>query len=722
MPESPQTGDVLPLAPQQIEQWRERVKRAEQRQKDYHKWWDKALSNYAPSVKETPESYQLKIRTNRAFTIVERKGASLFYRRPEVTVVPSPMLDSVPDGAAMASAHAGIINEKLGVDGVDAKALARDVIFDWELFGAGWCKLFYQSFTAPTERETSPAIVDPISGAEIAPAVMETVDVPIKGECGIEAYSPRQQLIPADFHSTRFDKAPWLGVRFQMPLAEAKRRWKDRIREDFQGSDKGGEESEQRFDHGASGDGPKVDMVSGTEIHYRSYLFREDIAHPDHLTRIVFIDGIKEPVEHRNSPDQDIITPEWIAELPEAREMHRARIGALTPDSLIGYPYHPLVIRTLTDSAYVMSDVAVALPLTQELDKSREQRVIQRDINLTKGYYNTSKFSPEDVDKAAKAAQGGLVGLPPEAFEGPKVGIEWQEHSTYPPDNDRADAIIDNDLSRTFGIDGTTSGTADPSVNTATEASLRQANVNERLGWEQSFVADWYVKLVTKFSTLVQRYLSVEDAALIVGQEAAVAWDQWRKRVPARIAFSILPDSSLRNDTPLDRKQLMDLFTYLANDPTLNRPYLVERLLLRYHLDPQKAILPKEQWPQPQPPEPKLPFSFGLNGEDMSPLSPQSPIAVEVLSQALQKIGIQIHPDTIKAAMALGAVAQMRAVQDASVEHGQKMASKGIPPHGGKLPQVESLDKHAAQETGGMQNSGALVPGMAGGAPSGGVQ
>jgi hypothetical protein len=333
--------------------------------------------------------------------------------------------------------------------------------------------------------------------------------------------------------------------------------------------------------------------------------------------------------------------------------------------------------------------------------------VQQRDVNNTKFFYNTDTLGADELQKATEAPIGGMIGLPAAAFGDPGGPIRALPHGPYARENFQFNDYIDADLSRTHAIDATSSGTTESSV-TATEAQLRQANVNVRLGWEQGFVADWFVQGATKYATLMQRFLPTEEAAAIVGDQAAAAWEAWRRTSASRLAFTMAPDSSLRNDTPLERKQLQDLYTYLANDPGMNRAYLREKLLLKYHLDPAKAVLPPDQVPKPTPQPPVLSLSF--KGEDLNPLSPQSPVVLDILS----KLGVQIDPQAITNALQLGALAMAQQQQVAAAE-AAATGPDGAPPHGGKVAPMESLDKHNADLTGGMQGSGQMAAGLAGG-------
>jgi hypothetical protein len=227
-----------------VKKWRARVARAEQRQKTYHGWWDAALEAYAPAATDNAAKYATEIRTNRVFTLVERKSAELFYQKPDVQVSPSPLLDTVPEGSAIAASHGTILNEKLGPDGVNVRAVAKRAIFDYLMFGAGWTKIGYKAYTS----EVPVATADPITGE----AGIDVQPVVVKGECFWENVSPKQVLIPAEYTSTDFDKAPWLGYKFELSLVEAKRLYGDAIPEDYKGGEK---DDDLRFDHGDEGGG-----------------------------------------------------------------------------------------------------------------------------------------------------------------------------------------------------------------------------------------------------------------------------------------------------------------------------------------------------------------------------------------------------------------------------------------------------------------------------------
>jgi hypothetical protein len=361
-------------------------------------------------------------------------------------------------------------------------------------------------------------------------------------------------------------------------------------------------------------------------------------------------------------------------------------------------------VRKLTDSAYVPSDGTMIRPLENELDISRTQNIQHRDAMGLRYIANGDVLPKESLDKIVRAPIGGIVTVPSEAFHG-EGAFKPLDAGTMPRESLVIADYIDADLARTTGVDASGAGVQGTTSQTATAEQIQAANANARMDKERGIVLKRYIKGVTKFATLVQRYYPVEDAALLVGQGPAQLWEAWRTTAKASVAFTALPDSALRVDQAVDRKSSVDLYSFLANDPYIQkgRAKLLEKLLRKHHVDPTGIIAPPDP-PKPEPP--KLSLSF--KGEDF--VGPQAPVVFEILKQQ----GIQISDQAMAQTQQLGALmAAMNAMQ-ATAE-----AQDGQTKHGGKLPQQESLSKHAADQTGGMQGSGGPA---AMGAPGGMLQ
>lgn len=646
-PMAPPAG--LTMTPDEKKEWDDRLTKAREVRKKVAEWWDANLDQYAPDANVTPEQYGATLNTNRDFTLVERKKADLFYNRPDVIAIPSPLMKG---SEAILDTHTTILNHALGPYGVDAKSLVHKALFDVLCpSGTGWTVMGYESTTIDTPT------TDPLTGQPT------TAPVPVYEGCFWRWLSPKQGLIPHDHKTTLWDDAPWLGYDFELSVRVAKRRgWVD---DAYTGD---APDPELHFDTGTEATSAGDAVCKGTIIFCKSSLYRDDIVHPGHYTQIVFIEGQEQPAVYKDCPYQTL-DPQ----------------GKLTPDSLLGNPIHPLTIRTLTDSAYVPSDCTISRPQVNELNRFRGQMVQQRDANLMRFMYNTDTLPTDALQKAVRAPIGGMIGLPGDAFNG-EGAIKEFPHGTYPRENFEFQSIIDNDLARTHALDANQSGADNAHEKTATESQIQQSNVSARLGFERGVVLDWYVKGVQKYSTLIQRFYAVDQAAAIVGPQAAGQWDPWRKQVPSSLAFTASPDSTLRTDLASDRQRKMQEYTFLANDPLIQRQELLKHLVI-YLGYPQTVVNPQPPQKQPEP----IRLSMAIASADLNPMLPQYANLYAILTaQGMQGLAPPI--------------------QGAIFNQPPPPSAPGQTEHGGKVPQMEGLSKHAADKTGGMQGTGETAP------------
>lgn len=675
--------------------WRDRLKKDLQARRDLEPWWDANDKAYAPIGTETPQSYGENINTGRDFTLTQRKQADMFTRRPEVTLAPSPLMEGPvlnadgtplmgpPDAQGQAqpvmavgalASHEQIVNEHLGPEHVNAVPMVHATLFDvLQLSGVGFTVMGYEQAAVTVDSGK----VDPLTGQPVM------VDVPVKASCFWTHVSPKRAIVPHDFRSTDWDAAPYLGHQFTLPLTEANRA-KYRLPPDFTSKKA---DATQYFDRGGSTT-TSDDVFTGIEVWYRSCLFRPDRPHPDHLTHLVLVDGL-------DGPNGEIA-------IEEDCPYQTLKGNELSPDSLIGFPLHPLNTRTRTDSSWPPSDATMWRPLVNELNVYREQSVQFRDASTMKWMFNVATLPEAAVAKIVRAPIGGMIGVPPEAFEG--EAIRELPQGSIPRENFAGADHIDNDIARIAALDAAQQGVSTGGEGTATEAQITQGNANARLDFERSVVLQWYVNGVTKYATLLQRYLPVADAAKIVGPQAAQTWDVWRKTATASLAFTAMPDSALRVDQAVDRKDWRDFFAFVANDPWVQkgRGKLLEKGFRKHHIDPTGIVMPPDP---PQPEQPKI--SLAIKAEDLNPYLPQYANIYQILSQNGTK---NLVPPPVDPATAMMMQQQAQAAAAAA------KANKPETEHGGKVAEVESLSKHATDATGGMQGlGGRAAMGAAGG-------
>lgn len=679
----------LPLSPKELKDWRSRIERARRRRKELEPAWQRQLEQYTgrPDGKSLPTG---TISTNKSFSQVELKKAQLFYSTPTIaltaqdpiaqSLIKTPGADGkplTPDQADVAAAevvlvHETLLNHILGRDGVNAKRVVDKATFDVLCTSAvGFTKIGYQPYV---QEIPAPQGVGDVLG------LTAPMKIPVYEEFFWTWFSPKKGLIPDDFRDTDYDEAPWLGMEFTKPL-NATSRADYGLPDDFKGK---ASRDEQVFRAEAgglstSGDG-NSDLIHGIEIWYRPALVGGDEVHPLVQRRLVLIDGLEDrAAKHTASPYQTV------------------QQGRLTPDSMIGFPIHPLTVRDLTDAAYPQSDCAMTEPLINGINKFLQQMDRIRDAAVPPTFYDEGAIPPETIEKWENGEIGALIGIEEGKLtdnifktpQRPELGRENFENL----------AVQERWLDETLSISGVQRGSGNATVKSATEVEQTQQAVGVRLAAERDRVIDWFLKGVSKLDSLVQRFGPMTPIPIqIVGRDGAAKWTQWdKKTIAGRFLYNIQPDSGARVDEAVERDHALKTYEMLRKDPLVNPQTLLRKIAPALRMSPNELIKPAEP---PQPEKPNLSYRFG--GTDLA-----NPIAV-----AIMLMTEQISEEDIQAAQKLIQAAGMPVVmpnptpptglESAYAQH----VGAPIAPHGGMADKAPHLNKHQADQTGGMQGIG----------------
>lgn len=636
--------------------WRDEVERATRTMQPHESKWDENVQWYRG---ESPDAANVKsdfVNVNVDFSQTEQKMAHVFYETPELQLTGTGTLAG-SQAAPIIAAHRALLNAILGDAHIDVLPVVHQAIKDCLcVSGTGPVILGYQPTVVEVQAPEQPGAVLGLS---------QPVPVPIHEQYYAERFSPKKFLHPSDFHSTDWDKAPWLAMRFRMPLTVARREFK--LPADFMGTT-------TRDEHVLGGEIGREEITSqtyidGQAIWYRAAHYEDAPTHPELFRELVLIDGLDQPARHRDSPHQTI-GPQ----------------GRLTGHSLIGNPIHPLTIRTVPDSSFVPSDSQMTRPLVRELCRFRTQMVQGRDAGRSRVVYDVGAFPPEVIAAIEDGSLGSLIGLEPGKLAAGVSAIMAEVVKANPSrENYTANDYIARDIQQTLALGPNQAGVNDPNEGSATQTSVVDRSAQARQAHEQRQVLRWYLKLVDKVSTLICRYMIPQMAAKYIGQEMAQAWAQWDKAsMDGRLVFNARPDSQIRLDAAAERKFALDVYNFMANDPNVNRVELVKNLAVKSGLDPSKIVI--DQLPEKKP-EPKLSFAF--KGEDLA--GPQAPIVMEILKQG----GIEISPQAQRAASMEVATQMVTGLRDAT-----GAVVKQQPEHGGPAQQVRPLSKKQGEQSG----------------------
>ena len=670
----------------QASAWQAEIERSRRFAEPYWNDWAANLNYYigkSPDAADANADKQTYVNVNADFYNVELKVAQLFYETPALTLtakgefrpqrpamaIPGAPPQPAPNAAPIVAAHRALLNELLGASHASVLTTIQKAIKDCLLTaGLGATKIGY----TPTMEtiETPPDLMqDPAMGQGMGQAA--TMERPIDEQWYWERVPSKKFRIPADFHDTDFDKAPWLGMEFRMPLLQAQRLFN--LPDDYAGTQERDQKILNDID-ALNQDVASVPYLDGIEVWYYAAIFDEDVLNPHVIRRHVLVEGVDGFVEKKKeSPFQTV--------LPS---------GRLSADSMKGYPLHILTLRDVPDSAFVPSDSSMARPLVRELCKFRSQQVMERDANLPRFLFDSTKLLPATVHKIIDGVIGSMIPVEENALiNGADKILAQVTQGSQTRGSYAANDYIQRDLEKTLGIDAAATGVKGEGNPTATEITVVDRQRNVRIDSERRRVLAWYLKGVEKFSSLVARFMTPQLAVPYIGTSAVNAWAGWDKQQwDGRFVFGAKPDSQIKLDAASERKFALDIYQFLAKDPNVNRVALLKGLLEKANIDPSEVII--EQLP-PKHEDPAISFAF--KGEDF--LGPQAPQVRDILAQ----VGIRVSQSAISESgnqllqqMTLG-------IRDAD----GKVAPSGPlapTPHGGTTEKVRPLSQQSADLSG----------------------
>lgn len=671
-----------PFTEDDLSAWRKAIAAAEHARDDAAEryGWQANIDRYAPPNAKQSEGH---VNIGADFADVERKKAALLFEAPDVAFVcddpaqplapPQPPVPGQPPPpppptlGSLTLVHQQLINELLSESQLNVKATALKSILDVLLAaGVGPVHVGYRAVTEDVELP----VPDPMTG-EPVPTLTPVV---IHDEFFVSRISPKALLLPKEFRDTDVRQAAWIGYRFTKPVSQLRGEYG--LPEDLDiptgGKDKPFFNEDRNDGRGDATDPP----VSGCYIEYRSMLYGKS-AHPKAIHCLVLVDGMDEPIKHGPSPHQTF-----------------DKSGRLTPDSLSEFSILPLWIRDLPDSAWVPSDCTITAPLTKEINKFRTQAVTQRDNARQIILFDTEAFTPEVVDKIERGEVNTFVGVKGGALSQGAGAIMTQvTTASLGRESYTGQDYIQNDRERVLGISANQTGSSAGKKTTATEASIINRNTEARFNQEQARVLAWYVSVVRTLDCLVLRYGDERLASSLLGPNKGGLWAKFKQFLAGGYRYEVQTDSGKYMDAEAQRRQWLQFYQMVRQDPLVNAGKVVQKLLTFWGIDPVEGMAQPEP---PKPPPPQVGVSF--KGDDFNPLNPQFDLVVKMAQQG----GWQITPQDIQNAKANAqALQQMAVLMQGPLTPGQPVPSDR---HGGPATQQMPISKRQMDETGGVQN------------------
>jgi hypothetical protein len=642
--------------------WRSQIEKARKLRDDTIAAWDSKgnLERYTPKTVMKDGQPSNRVNVAKDFADVERKNAALFYNTPQISLVPDPGTNQVA-----LDLHSELLNTLMGEDYMDVLSTVSPTIQDCLVaIQPSPTEIGYSSVSVNVEQPvpvidpaTQAPAIDPMTGQPMTQ--LQSVPVVVWEEFFWTKISPKAVLIPVDQKNTKYDKAPWQGYDFRKPISQLRKEFA--VPEDVTPTDVG---EKPYFDPLTDQTDNSEPMGGGVKLWYRAHTRDVNVSHPEVIRELVLLEGMDVPVVHRNLPYQTI-----------------GDDGRLTPDSIIGFPGHPLALRSLTDSPYVAADCTITAPLTRELNKYRTQNIRQREASKLHYLVDASKLNPEVRDKIGSGNEPMMIVVEPGVLDaGADKAMAQLPRLEQGRESYLGQDIIERDRAQILGIDANQVGSQSKGGKTATEVSTVQRNADARFERERMQATRWFLRGVQKLSAIVLRY-GDRMAMDILGPERGKAWvDAKNQGLIARFKFRTVMDSGNYVDISERTRQDVQAYNLTAKDPMTNRQVLLARIATDLGLDPSQWIVTKQ--PEQKPESPNL--SIAVKPEDLDPALPSYVGTHAILTAA----GIKGLPPPLPQPMAPPVM-----VNPAE--------------HGGMAPQAERLNQHQLSETG--ERSGPAV-------------
>src|SRR3990167_2438019 len=478
--------------------------------------WRRNANAYRDKLKPpTPDG----IRVNLEFEKTEQKKHQLFYRLPDFKLKASPraMREGVTAGSPEADLKRipAIFREALrfhiGPDGSNLKPTMDELIFDVLCpSGIAALKSGYERHTdGQIPVKTGAMVDDPnfvqppgsVLGLTPAPKIPEVVPAPnvVAEDYYDSRISPAELLIPTDFRGGDYSgKAPWLGYWFPiMPDAAKAKGW---AVPDGAGASAEIDDSKTRIIE-LDQKGNRKGQLRGCEIFYYAKQIDPTVPHPKRIRRIVFLEGVPDPVVHEDCKDQ-----KW--------DERGRLIGGINTN-----PIKVLTLRYVSDFPYPPSDCTMLRGISDALAEFRTGQVRHRRKAVPRVAFDVSRIADEKIKQ--KVLDGKHYDYIPVDGNPQNVAAPISQPA-YPNDNWRTNDVLMDDANRSSALGANQSGTSESGSTTATEiASISRATETRLSGERQKVVGEFFIGIPRHKAQLLQLYADQEDYAEIVGPPGA---------------------------------------------------------------------------------------------------------------------------------------------------------------------------------------------------------
>jgi hypothetical protein len=572
----------------------------------------KGTSGNSTAADSTSVKSSNGVAVNQDWPLTKAKIAQLYSQTPEVRLSPRS-----EEYQAAVPVFAQQLNDT--ISDINVGATVEEILAD--VTNAAGDGAVLVSYTAKTEPRQIPAVDPMIAGMSGQEPTMVTVDAVVDCQYLAERVSAAAVLIPSDFTGSDYNKARWLGHDGQLTWTQGQAAFKltDDQKDDVCGKDKRASGTNTlNADTAKFND---TDVVNFTEIFYWRHFYHADETSYKALQRVVFVDGIDEPVINEPYTGQK--------RLPDGR--------------LVGVLRNPINVLTLTyisDESLPPSDSTIARNQTTELEQSRESMRQQREHSIPIRWFDTNRISANAKTKLEKGTHQGFI---PTNGDGSRA-VGEVSRAAFPPEKFEIDKIIKSELSELWQVGSNQAGAFASGERSASEARIVERNFQTRVGQERDKVTKFFLGIAECLAGLLALYGQFEVQS---PQDDARMQTVSREELAQGFTYTVRVDSTVRLDAEQRIEQLTKALNLTAQSGYVNPKAVIAEIWELSGVDPSKVVID----PQPKAPEP-VKVSIGSAEDIINP----------VMLATLMRTGQAPGPQDIAAAIKLLQTAMASAV------------------------------------------------------------
>jgi len=402
----------------------------------------------------------------------------------------------------------------------------------------------------------------PMGDPSLGPSEMMPVETVADVQYRADRISPADLLIPSDFTGSNYDHARWLGHKNRMTWAQAVGALglTEEQKDDVLGADNrsGGTTGSLNTDTLKFRD---TEVVNYTEVFYWRHFYHADETNFHALQRIVFVEGLDEPVVDEPYKVQQ-----------------RTEDGQIT-----GVRKNPIRILTLTyisDDAMPPSDSSISRYQVNELEQSRSDMVLQRKHSIPMRWGDTNRISPNTKTKLDQGEYQSIIWT-----NGPgERALGEVARASFPPEKFEFDKIIKSDLTELWQVGSNQAGAFASGERSAREAGIIEKNFQRRVGQEQDKVQKFFLGI----------------AEVLAGHLAMYGGNPLGPMLANAFVYSVRVDDTVRKDADEQIERLTKGLNLTAQSGFVNVKPVIAKIWSLLGENPDEIVID----PQPKSPEP----------------------------------------------------------------------------------------------------------------------